>query len=89
MLLLQAQQPIWAVIGFIASLIIVLLLQVGFCGYYLTDVSWLGRAIAIVGAALLMFTIAMQMYITFALGMIIIILLTLQQLRQRGLVRPA
>lgn len=80
-LLLQSQGPINAVFGIIASIVLLLALQIAFVGYYFTRCRPIERVLSLLAAGLLMAFLPLQHYALFAAGMVIFILLTFWQFR--------
>lgn len=84
-IVLQPQEPLEMATMLLASFISVLFLQVSLVGYYLTDLSRRQRGLSLLSVAALISFIATGNYILLSIGLIIGILLTLWQLRQRRL----
>jgi len=80
-LLLQPQEPLIAVTGIIASIILLMSLQIAFVGYYFTWCRPIERAIFLVAGALLFLFLPLQHYALFAAGIVIFALTTFWQFR--------
>ncbi len=81
-LLLQPQEPFFAVTGIIASIILLLSLQIAFVGYYFTRCCPIERAIFLAVGALLFLFLPLQHYALFAAGIVIFALMTFRQFRR-------
>jgi TRAP transporter 4TM/12TM fusion protein len=89
-LLLQSQELLQAVIGVIASITCLFVLEVAFVGYYFMDCNVGERLLAAAGGALLFIFFILGNHVLFIAGLIISILLTLLQWRRKHvLVRKA
>ena len=84
-LLLQPQEPLGALIGVIASIICLLILEVAFVGYYFMHCGLAERLLAATGGVSLLVFFVVQNYILFATGLAICILVTLLQWRKKRL----
>ena len=84
-LLLQSQELLQAVIGVIASITCLFVLEVAFVGYYFMDCNVGERLLAAVGGALLFIFFLLGNHVLFIAGLIISILLTLLQWRKKQL----
>lgn len=82
-LVLRATDPISGVMGIIASLALVLTLQVSVVGVYLAKLNLSERAASIVSAVLLTAYFITQNYMVFGAGAGLCLLLTLQQLAKK------
>ncbi len=82
-LLLQSQEPLSAVTGIIASIILLLALQIAFVGYYFTRCRPIERALSLLATGLLIAFLPLQNYALFSTGIIIFTLLTIRQFRNR------
>jgi TRAP transporter 4TM/12TM fusion protein len=84
-LLLQSQELLQAVIGVIASITCLFVLEVAFVGYYFMDCNVGERLLAAAGGALLFIFFILGNHVLFIAGLIISILLTLLQWRKKQL----
>ncbi len=80
-LLLQSQEPLSAVTGIIASIILLLASQIAFVGYYFIRCRPIERALSLLSAGLLMAFLPLQHYALFAIGIVIFALLTFWQFK--------
>lgn len=82
-LLLQPQEPLQAVVGLIASILCLFILEVSFVGYYFVRCSLPERLLAAAGGASLFVFFIVQNYVFFFAGLVVCILLTLLQWRRK------
>ena len=88
-IILQPAAPLQTVTQLIAAFVTVLMLQVTLVGYYLAELNLGERGVAVISVAALIVFIVTVNYILLAIGLIVVILLTLRQLRKRKLLRVA
>jgi TRAP transporter 4TM/12TM fusion protein len=84
-LLLQPVDPLLAIAGIIASLLIVVCLQIVICGHYLTIVSPWDRAIFAIAALLIFLSLARGIHLLLFTAIIIFMIATIFQWRKRQL----
>lgn len=83
------QPPIWALIGMISSVLILLCFQIGICGHYLTSVNLPFRWFFLAVGAILLLSLAVENYFLSASGLVIFIVLTIWQWmkRKKGIIK--
>ena len=79
-LLLQPQEPLRAVVGIIACIVILLVIQIGFVGFFRARCSVVERVSAFISALCLFIYVFTQDYKLFAVGIVIFILLAIVQI---------
>ncbi|MFC2003382.1 TRAP transporter permease [Chloroflexota bacterium] len=82
-LILDPGGPLWAVVGLIASIILLVALQVVICSHYLTTVSPWERAIFAMSALLIFFSLPGQNVTMAGAGLIVFVLASIWQWRKR------
>jgi len=80
-LLLLPQEPLSAAMGIVASVLIIIALQIAVCKYYLTTISFPERVLSVLIAAALVLCVVLRNHLLFASSMAAFILLTGWQLR--------
>ncbi|MFC1846429.1 TRAP transporter permease, partial [Chloroflexota bacterium] len=83
-LMLQPQEPRSAVTGVIASIILLLAIQIAFTGFYIIRCSRTERLLFLLTTAMLLAFLPLTNYILFALGVLLFIALTLRQIMLRN-----
>jgi TRAP-type uncharacterized transport system fused permease subunit len=84
-LLLQPQEPFGAVLGIVASVTCLFVLEVGFVGYYLTDCKFGERVLAVAAGLSLFIFFILNSYILFLAGISLCGLLTMLQWRKKNM----
>jgi TRAP transporter 4TM/12TM fusion protein len=84
-LLLQPQEPFGAVLGIVASVTCLFVLEVAFVGYYLTDCTFVERLLASVAGLSLFIFFILNSYILFLAGIVLCVLLTILQRRRKSM----
>jgi len=84
-LLLQSQDPVGAVIGIVASITCLFLLEVGFVGYFLTDCTFGERFLATFAGLSLFIFFILNSYVLFLAGLLLGVILTILQWRKKSL----
>ncbi len=88
-LLLQPDDPLWAIAGLIASLVIIISLQIVICGHYLTTVTRQERVIFGIVALMIFLSLPGRIYVLLVPAIVIFILVTIRQWQKRKSATPA
>lgn len=79
-IILLPQEPLWAVLGILSLLLIIIALQVGVCGHYIVSLGKLERVPPIAIGIVLFLSLVTQSYVIFSAGAAGFIIMSIWQL---------